>query len=63
MEINDISKHLASDYKPNDGLDEVTSSQVKAHVIFSDHSFDLNSVIENLQFEPISKSKFFMRQC
>ena len=48
METNDISKHFASDNKPNDNLCEVTSSHVKAHAILSDHSFDSNLVIENL---------------
>ena len=59
METNDVSNHLAFDDKPNDDLCEITSSHVKAHAILSDHSFDSNSVIENLQFQPTSKVKIF----
>ena len=54
METNDISKHLASDNKPNDDLCEVISSYVKVHTMLNDHLFDSNSVIENLQFQPTS---------
>ena len=60
MKTNDILKHLASDNKPNDNLCEVTYFHVKAHAILSDHSFDSNLVIENLQFQPTSKSRFFI---
>ena len=35
----------------------------EAHAILSDHSFDSNSVIENLQFQPTSKSRFFILLC
>ena len=63
METNDVSNHLASNDKPNDDLCEITSSYVKAHVVLSDHSFDSNSVIENLQFQPIFKSRFFIPLC
>jgi hypothetical protein len=59
METNDVSNHLASDDKPNDDLCEITS-HVKAHAILSDHFFDSNSVIENLQFQPTSKLRFFI---
>ena len=60
METNDTSKHLASDNKRDDDLCEVISSHVKVHAILSDHSFDSNSLIENLQFQPTSKSRFFI---
>ena len=48
MEINDVSNRLASDVRPNDDLCEINSSHVKTHTILSDHSFDSNSMIENL---------------
>ena len=54
METNDVSNRLASDDKPNDDLCEIISSHVKARAGLSDHSFDSNSVIENLQFQPTS---------
>jgi hypothetical protein len=67
METSDASKHLASDsQKPNDLCEvnvEATSSHVKAHAILSDHSFDSNSVIESLQFQPSSKSRFSIPLC
>ena len=63
METNDVSNHLASDDKPNDDLSEITSSHVKAHAILSYHSFDSNSVIENLRFQSTSKSRFFISLC
>ena len=42
---------------------EAISSHVKEHAILSDHSFDSNSVIENLQFQPASKSRFSIPLC
>ena len=55
METSDTSKHLASDSQQLNDLCELnvdaTSSQVKAHAILSDRSFDSNSIIENLQFQ------------
>ena len=63
METNGVSNHLACDDKPNDDLVEIISSHVKAHAILSDHSFNSNSVIENLQFQPTSKSRFFIPLC
>lgn len=52
METNDISKHLVFDSKLQDDLFELNveaiSSHVRAHTIFSDHSFDFNSLIEKL---------------
>ena len=36
---------------------------MKTHSILSDHSFDFNPVVENLQFQPTSKSKFFILLC
>ena len=58
METNDISKHLTFDNKPDDNLCEVTSSHVNVHAILNYHSFDSNSIIENLQFQRTSKSRF-----
>ena len=63
IETNDVSNHLASDDKRNDDLCEIISSHVIAHAILSDHSFDSNSVIENLQFQHNSKRKFFILLC
>jgi hypothetical protein len=63
IEANDTSKHLVSDTKSDNVLCEITSSHVKTHVILNDHSFDSNSVIVNLQFEPTSKSRFFNLLC
>ena len=60
METNDVPNHLAFDDKPDDDLCEITSFHVKAYAIMSDHSFDFNSYIENLQFQPTSKSRFFI---
>jgi hypothetical protein len=51
METNNTSKHLASDNKSDNDLCEVTYFHVKTHAILSDHYFDSNSVIENLQFQ------------
>ena len=62
MKINDTSKHLAFNNKADDDLCEVTS-YVKAHAILNDHSFDSNSVINNLQFQPTSKLRFFILLC
>jgi hypothetical protein len=66
METCDTSKHLASNSQKLNDLCEVNieanSSHVKAHAIF-DHSFDSNSVIENLQFQHVLKSRFFIPLC
>ena len=63
METSDTSKHLASDSQQLYDLCELNVeanlSHNKAHAILSDHSFDSNSVIENLQFQLVSKSRFF----
>ena len=62
METNDVSNHFAYDDKPNDDLCEITS-HVKTHAIMIDYSFDSNSVIENLYFQPTSKARFFILLC
>ncbi len=55
MEGSDISNHLASDSHLLNDLCEVnvetSSYYVKAHAILSDHPFESNSVIENMQFQ------------
>ena len=63
MESNHVSNHLAFDDNPNDDLCDITSSHVKAHAILSDHSSNSNFVIENLQFQPTFKSRFFILLC
>ena len=60
---NDVSNHLASDDKQNNDLCKITSTHVKTQAILNDHSFDSNSVIENIQFQPTSKSRFFSPIC
>ena len=67
METNDTSKDLAPDIQQlNDFCElsvEVILPHVKEHAILSDYSFDSNSVIENLQFQPASKSRFSILLC
>lgn len=67
METSDTSKHLASDSQqlddPYELNVEANLSHIKAHAILSDHSFDSNSVIENLQFQLASNLRFFIHLC
>ena len=55
METSDISKHLSSDSHLLNDLCEVnvetSSCYVKTHVILSDHPFESNLMIKNLQFQ------------
>ena len=66
METSDTSNDLSSDSQQLNVLCEFNveaSSHVKTHAILSDHSFDSNSVMENLQFQSALKLRFSILLC